>query len=299
MAYITIANAMRIVRDCEPGRLSTIAEELYHKKIEIFSRQDYARLLGVKSLFRNAERFVKQYYVCCEANCSSNMVYDHVQLPAYHSSARCENLLSDFENFVIPPEVELRGEHEVQRYRTYFQALRMRLGDREDLLKMRLSAEFSLALGTLGKVIYGNSGSLSINNVSVSGLESQIDSHLLYAESFCRSSDMNSMLVRRYGKLAGWLKRQPTIRSIPDGMTEAQVRRFCVEYDANYRQPLKRMLMTYFKIKYNPDLDFDGDLLEGLGFRHCRKCFLARWDSGYARRCAAAPSYAGEPVSGA
>ena len=42
-----------------------------------------------------------------------------------------------------------------------------------------------------------------------------------------------------------------------------------------YKNQLKDLLKTYFRVKFNGDLKFEGHLLVQLGFKPCRQCFDA------------------------
>ena len=44
------------------------------------------------------------------------------------------------------------------------------------------------------------------------------------------------------------------------------------EFEENYKAPLTELLQTYYRIKYNPDLEFEQSVLEKLGFRKCSFC---------------------------
>jgi len=39
-----------------------------------------------------------------------------------------------------------------------------------------------------------------------------------------------------------------------------------------YKKDLKNLLCHYFRIKFNPELEFLGDLLDNLGFLRCKAC---------------------------
>jgi ribosome-binding factor A len=38
------------------------------------------------------------------------------------------------------------------------------------------------------------------------------------------------------------------------------------------KEVLKKDLKTYFKLKFNPDLEFQDTLLQSIGFRPCKSC---------------------------
>ena len=40
-----------------------------------------------------------------------------------------------------------------------------------------------------------------------------------------------------------------------------------------FKKPFKDLLLQYLMVKYNPDLKFDGLLLDQLGFKMCHNCY--------------------------
>lgn len=46
-----------------------------------------------------------------------------------------------------------------------------------------------------------------------------------------------------------------------------------MKYDRYFNTPTIKLLTEYYRITLNPDLEFDKDLLEQLGFKRCYKCY--------------------------
>ena len=42
--------------------------------------------------------------------------------------------------------------------------------------------------------------------------------------------------------------------------------------DDTFKQPLKNLLIEYYRLKFNPDIKMDGKFLEALGFKECSCC---------------------------
>jgi hypothetical protein len=55
-------------------------------------------------------------------------------------------------------------------------------------------------------------------------------------------------------------------------MTDEELRDFLRSYMDKYKTPTKGMLVDYYRVRFNPDLQFSGDLLEQLGFLKCYHC---------------------------
>jgi len=55
--------------------------------------------------------------------------------------------------------------------------------------------------------------------------------------------------------------------------SDEAIKELLYEYHKEIKIQLKRLLVQYFKVRYNPELSFDKRLLEELGFKPCQSCF--------------------------
>jgi len=44
------------------------------------------------------------------------------------------------------------------------------------------------------------------------------------------------------------------------------------KYDNEFKKPLKKMLIEYYRLKHNPEIRMEGEVLELLGFKPCAFC---------------------------
>ena len=91
-------------------------------------------------------------------------------------------------------------------------------------------------------------------------LEFQIEELLTEADLF-RNSNQNTFRIIRekgYGAHTALEAKDP---SSP-----------LYTWHNTYKVPIKDLLMHYFRVKFNPNLGFDGHLLDQLGFKPCSNC---------------------------
>jgi hypothetical protein len=56
------------------------------------------------------------------------------------------------------------------------------------------------------------------------------------------------------------------------GYSEQEVIELMRDYDQKIKQPMTRLLIEYYRVSLNPDIELNGLLLERLGFRACSHC---------------------------
>ncbi len=74
-------------------------------------------MLSIKCLYEFPEIFFQDYYSQIVTADSLKFVFEEQQ-PTFHSHASCPNLLSDFENYLIPEQIK-KNNQEIE-YRNWF-----------------------------------------------------------------------------------------------------------------------------------------------------------------------------------
>lgn len=133
---------------------------------------------------------------------------------------------------------------------------------RQDVLAIRLCSSLGLPLGAIDfrKIDYSNSGMARFENVDLEEVNQRIKSLLFDAERFRNQSQEVSDLIYSYGY--GTHRR----------MEARQPGHLLYTWHHEYKLGLKHLLETYFRVKFNPELSFEGSLLEQLGFVQCKHC---------------------------
>lgn len=280
MAYITSANSKRIIRKVDFNSV-TFDGEVYKKPIYFFSRYEEQNLLAIRELLENPEQFFNQYYAVFINNDSFKFVFESGK-PAYHKSLNCPRLHSDFQNFRIPEEIQERGREEVEKYRAWFKDVAYLLESDDEMkieiFKERCRLRFNLDLPP--EVIKkNNSGSFEIENLNLGELENKIDELLRQAGRYYYKSKMHTTILKRFSKLTFLANRSEPINNNQTGYSDKEVKEILREHAEVFKYPLIHLLREWYRVKLNPDLTFEGELLEKLGFVSCGTCFNEEFDS--------------------
>lgn len=264
MAYITNSNFKKIVRDRFFATSKRPVKGLHPREDEIakiLSKPELALLQVYKEMCETPNDFPVIFIKIQKSDTLSYVVEGRA--PAYHLKADCYRLHSDFKNFAIPEVVRSMGEDKVHEYRVIFQAGRHMIDEgRHDVLAIRLCSALGLPLGALNfkQVDYNNSGMDIFENLDLEEVDRRISEILFDAERFRHHSKESSGLINDYGY--GTHRRAEA----------KQLGHTLYIWHNQYKAGLKNLLETYFRVKFNPELNFEGRLLDRLGFVPCKHC---------------------------
>lgn len=273
MAYITQANASAIIRAVDPAKLRELAADIFGRHIPIFSKRENGFLQAIKQLFIDPINFVKIYLIPKEKKKDNGLyVFIPTAKPCYHAYRNCERLFSGFSNYMIPEEIRLRGDDEVKRYREWFVSKLCLLHENPDRFLLALCIQFKLQMHTLGKVNFENSGREKVLNISPEELETRIEELLKNINEYSHKNSSNACLIALYAHRTGALYSKRPIANKYSRYTEDEIRDFLQFFLHHYKKPLQKLLIEYYRIKYNSDIFMDKNLLESLGFQPCSVC---------------------------
>ena len=263
MSFITKSNAKSILFEIDLAKVGNIPTDgIYPGDLSVLSESERRWLAAGRMFYEDFDFFVKYAYKKKEKPVDTRKYVYEGRMPSYHADRTCGNLLSDYFNFAIPVEIQSRGKEGVDRFRIWFRANEHLLQEDTRRFITRMELEFRLKNPpTVTSLEAPNSGIEEIQNLSLDQLRANIDTLLEDAEQMRSSGEQSSRLIRRYGNLAHKLSN------------DEETDRILKEWLA-IKQKVKSMLLEYFKVSFNPDLSFDGMLLDQLGFRQCRSCHL-------------------------
>jgi len=141
---------------------------------------------------------------------------------------------------------------------------------------LKLSTRFDIRLSELQLIERLNSGVTTLVNKSLDAVDAQINRLLRKAGKFYYASEKNNSILKQYQHYTGLGYQDGALHSNRTGYSEKEVKTFLRDYNEQFKKPLKKLLTTYFRVKYNPDLQFSGYLMEQLDIKCCRHCY-ARW----------------------
>lgn len=258
--YITKQNLNKILPPNDKAEIpdNKTLDTIYKNSLrKILSTREAGLLYILKEFYANKD-FALERYQKIRIQDTKKFVYISKN-PSYHYDINCEKLRSDFVNFEIPEEIRARGDKEIELFRQFFRKNAHLLKDKDDIFSSRLKIEFRLQ-NLPSRVEYDNSGRQEIKNIDLEELEKQIDQLMFDAEDFRNKDPETKEVIEKYGY--GTHKR-------PESQVQGSP---LYEWHHTYKTGLKELLKEYFRVKFNPDLSFDGKLLDELGFKPCKHC---------------------------
>jgi hypothetical protein len=122
------------------------------------------------------------------------------------------------------------------------------------------------------EIIRQNSGITDIKNASLEEIQSEIDRILSEAGKLFRASEKHREILRAYQKRTYLAYKDSPLPENNTNYSDDEVKEFLKDYDERFKKPLKANLIMYYRMRYNPDLSFDGKLLDQVGFHPCKQC---------------------------
>jgi hypothetical protein len=226
---------------------------------KILSTPELALLEAYKEVLADLEESLAIYEKIIKRD-THKYVYEGIA-PAYHISHECERLKSDFVNYEIPKIIEGNFD-EITKFRQVFRDNVKTIKDgKADLARLRINIAMGWDINypSISDVDFKNSDSEIFINDDLSDIEHQISKIMFDADVFRNSDPEISHTIDKLGY--GTHKRKES--SDPDHPLYRW---------HNYKTELKHLIQTYFRVKLNPNLKFEGRILEELGFRPCSFC---------------------------
>lgn len=264
IVFITSSNAKKIEMTVDSKKLRTLyIEDLYKLSLWMMSVTEKRWLAAACMFYQNNQFFIENFYnrIDSDASRKSNFVFID-GAPAYHMDSSCEKLRSDYKNFKIPVEILHRGEQEKQKFRTWFSE-NQQFMDNPTLFINKMSARFMLRnTPHIEEFQKSNSGVSAEDNPSLDDITHRIDTKIAAMEKF---RNRHPELINKYGQKTHEVMNGTAKLTDP---ADAMI----LEQWHKAKKLLKKDLKTYFKVKFNPDLQFRDDLLQTVGFRVCKSC---------------------------
>lgn len=273
MAYITISNARRIIKKIDIKDLKNLDYPLYKWDIYFFNKLEVKQLLNLKEFLLNSKKYNNniEVYNKIQVKDSFKYVFSESQ-PKYHKSSSCSRLQSHFKNFEIPDAIRNRGQQEILKFRTWFKQNKHIQDESTKKFIEKLQISFPYVGEINPKSIeFENTGMTTIKNYSLSELEKNIDDLLRAAGRFYKE---NQKVIGLYQRKTFLAYKDAPIENNETGLDDFELKYFLKSYDKQFKEPVKHLLEEYFRVLHNPELEFDGNLLENLGFSPCRSCYV-------------------------
>lgn len=281
MAYITTSNFKRILHKINFNSIIESQSGVYKKPIYFLSKWESTFLLSMQSFIANPEEFYIDIYKQLEVKDTYKYVFESELAPAYHTDLKCERLHSTYKNFEIPIEitdrVEKRGGSEddvkavVLKFRAWFKSnIGLFQNDPVQFLK-KLDIDWNV-YRKLNEVEKDNSGNEHFENYNLGELENEIDRIICEAGRFFNCHIDKQNIIRRFQKLTFLAYKKEPIENNDTLLNDLELKAFLKQYDTQFKKPIIKLLIEYYRVKHNPNLSFEGKILERLNFRECSCC---------------------------
>jgi hypothetical protein len=271
MAYITLANTNKIIHESDLN--VELKGDIYKLPIYFFSKYEVNALLAIRELLEHPEHFFTRIYKPYKPKDTFRYIYEG-KAPSYHEKSDCPRLQSNFKNFEIPSQIVELGTDAVIEFRKWFEENKHLL-ETPDKFVFRLMAKYGIQVNPKS-INYENSGYAEMQNEDLNGLEEKIDGLIKAAGRFYYQSEKNKDILKVFSKKSYYANKNGDIVENNTGYSDQEVRSLLREYEEKFKKPLKRMLITYYRLKFNPDIKMEGHFLEALGFKPCGHCINER-----------------------
>ncbi len=262
-----MSNLNRIIQKSNINSIE-LNSEIYKNPIFFFNNYEKKGLLAIREVLRNLEFYFDKIYIPIVTVDTLSYVYEG-QKPSYHKALYCEKMKLDFKNFTIPKEIKNKGKEAVVEFRTWFESVKDIYERDPENFVSRLYSKYKIVTNPKA-ISRQNSGAYRMENYSANMIEELIDEKIKQAGQYYYQSPKNTNILQHYSK-----KSYLAYKEIKDNTTDYsdnEVKDFLLNYDQVYKLPLKKMLIEYYRIKFNPYLDLNSSILEQLGFRSCLSC---------------------------
>jgi len=265
MSYITKYNMKKIVLNSDLKKIN-LGEELYKMKIYFFNKYEKNQLLAIKELLKNPEKYFTEVYTPYEPPTDTfTYVYESIS-PAYHNEIDCSRLNANYQNFAIPKKIIAQGSDIITAFREWFKTVE------DDVFQKELKEKWGID-SELEEISNNNSGVSEIPDLTIEELEEEIDAKIKAAGRFFYENSKNTEILKRFSKYAFIGFKVEPIEGNNTSYPDKEVKELLCKYDKEYKTPLKTMLIEYYRLKFNPDIEMEGEILEKLGFKPCQQCY--------------------------
>ena len=198
----------------------------------------------------------------------NNLVYNHESHDAFHKDELCSTLGRDYENYVIPVEIE---ESRHNDFRKFFMENEVIYKDHSDIFFARAEMQFNVKIHNVQEIHKPNSGSSSLifthkmpNEVlaEMDTLASEMDDYKNQSAHIRKVIDNTSMNINKALSNPLYAKDHHIL-----------------DQWKTYKSDMRNLITEYLYSVFSPERRFSRAFLGKLGFRECGCCFKPGSDS--------------------
>ena len=191
------------------------------------------------------------------------------RVPAYHIKLKCEAMHSDYENFLIPDDVLVRGEEMVVEFRRWFRNNRTLLVTNPRTFVTKLKMDWDVDT-SLARIERENSQNEKLKNRTLDQVARSLYQKIVAADAFIHSREYFDEFTERTFQ-ESYKAIQPDERLLISNTPAeiADMRKFELEH----KRPIIDELLWFYQLKFNPDICLHEGFLIQLGLMPCEVCF--------------------------
>lgn len=263
MSYITKNNARQLEFQVNRDEISKIElQDLYKLSLWMLTKKEQQWLAAARMFYENPEFYIDHIHQKVEKKSDPNLVYVG-GTPAYHEKQDCELLKQDYVNYEIPVEIVGRGEGAVNAFREWWKSEEQLLQSNPNRFLEKMSIRWLLKNPpSLQSITADNSGIQTYSNPDIAVVEAEIDNTL---RSMNEIRKKHPALIEKFGK------RTFAVRNGSITIEDPSDLKILDEWD-DKKSSLKQKLRLFFQLRFNPDLEIHGSLMQALGFKRCKRC---------------------------
>lgn len=192
--------------------------------------------------------------------------------PKYHADIECEWMLKDYQNLIIPVEIEVRGEGEVAKFRKFAEEhKKLFLNDKKKFYNKAM-AQFLLKQD-LVIVEVNNSGAFNLSLENLNDLISKIER--LLTESISMANSNISIKNMRYANRKAIKQYESSKSSV---LTEE-----ALAWHKEYKTKLFELIVDKILTDNMREFSFEEGFAREFGLLPCKTCFSGKEEESSSR----------------
>lgn len=272
--YATVSNVKKILGAAIVDEVSLAQKIIYDAILNqplYIPKQDLEYIKKLYIFLENPEVFIKEYF----KGWKDTFTYLIEEPPAYHINKECQYLLSDFYNVIIPHKVKKNKEW-LSDAREWSYQNRAKINPKqievfkEDFI-MHFADRITLTNGDLNTIDLKNSGAEFVD-INIDSVKFKIENLLKNISKNFTLAQMN-FYHREFSSNRYWYNGE----YFKYGNYLEHAISSDLYYIRNcYLNPIIKNINTYITLKFNPNNEYEQNILDFLNFRPCEGCSSGR-----------------------
>lgn len=272
MAYLTLHNIYKLISLYDFKEFDDV-DPIYEKEIYVFHEHEIKRLKAIREFLKNPDFLLTHSKKRISRIENEDLVFKSTN-PAYHINSKCTRLKSDYLNFKIPKLIKSKGKDVENQF---IEACEKRKKYLDKGLKKiflnEINDEFNVDL-SVNEILLENSGVLDFNEMTLNQLIKEIDRSVKEMGRYYYKNSTNTLILKKYGRMSFLAYSETRFYINELNFTSDQIQEFLKNYHEKFKLPLRKLLLEYYRKKYNNKLKFRDEFLEDIGFSLCSECRL-------------------------